>query len=52
VTQRVATIMGADHIVVLDDGRVVGAGTHRELLASCETYREIATSQLGEEELA
>ncbi|MDP3177714.1 MAG: ABC transporter ATP-binding protein, partial [Spirochaetaceae bacterium] len=52
VTQRVATIMGADLIVVLDEGRIVGQGTHRELMASCDTYREIATSQLGEEELA
>lgn len=52
VTQRVATIKNADQIVVLDNGRVVGAGKHHELLASCETYREIAFSQLSEEELA
>ncbi len=52
VTQRIATIMHAERIVVLDDGRVVGEGTHRELMERCETYREIATSQLSEEELA
>jgi len=52
VTQRVATVMNAEQIVVLDEGRVVGTGTHRELMERCETYREIATSQLSEEELA
>jgi ATP-binding cassette subfamily B protein len=52
VTQRVATIKGADQIVVLDEGRVVGAGTHRELMEGCEEYREIAFSQLSKEELA
>jgi ATP-binding cassette subfamily B protein len=52
VAQRIATILRADKIVVLDDGRVCGIGTHRELLASCEVYREIAASQLSEEELA
>lgn len=52
VSQRVATIMQADRILVLDEGRIVGAGTHRELLESCETYREIAHSQLSEQELA
>jgi len=52
VTQRVATIKNADQIIVLDEGRVVGKGKHRELLESCETYREIAFSQLSEEELA
>jgi ATP-binding cassette subfamily B protein len=51
VTQRVATVKTADQIVVLDDGRVVGIGTHEELMGSCGTYREIATSQLSEEEL-
>ncbi len=52
VTQRVATIKNADQIVVLDEGRVVGKGRHHELLESCETYREIAFSQLSKEELA
>jgi ATP-binding cassette, subfamily B, multidrug efflux pump len=51
VTQRVATVKHAEQIVVLDEGRVVGKGTHRELMASCETYREIALSQLSAEEL-
>jgi len=51
VTQRVATIKKAEQIVVLDEGRVVGIGTHPELMRDCETYREIATSQLSEEEL-
>jgi len=52
VTQRVATIMNSDQIIVLDDGKVVGKGKHHELLESCETYREIAYSQLSEEELS
>ena len=52
VAQRIGTIMSADRIVVLDEGRVVGIGTHRELLKSCEVYRQIALSQLSEEELA
>ena len=51
VAQRIATIMHADQIVVLDDGRVVGQGTHEELLRSCQAYREIATSQLSAAEL-
>lgn len=51
VAQRVGTIMDADCILVLDDGRLVGKGTHRELLESCEVYRQIAKSQLSEEEL-
>lgn len=51
VAQRVSTIMHAEQIVVLDEGRVVGVGTHRELLQNCETYREIAQSQLSKEEL-
>jgi ATP-binding cassette subfamily B multidrug efflux pump len=52
VAQRVNTVMDADRIVVLDDGRVVGMGTHRELIRTCEVYREIVSSQLSEEELA
>lgn len=52
VAQRVSTIMNADQIIVLDKGNIVGKGTHKELLESCETYREIATSQLSKEELA
>lgn len=51
VAQRIGTIMDADLIVVLENGRVVGQGTHEELMASCETYQEIAYSQLSEEEL-
>lgn len=52
VAQRVSTIMNADQIIVLDEGRVVGMGTHRQLLQSCPTYHEIASSQLSKEELA
>ncbi|HEX2682236.1 MAG TPA: ABC transporter ATP-binding protein, partial [Candidatus Dormibacteraeota bacterium] len=48
VAQRVSTIMQADRIIVLDDGRVVGIGKHEELMASCDAYREIVDSQLGE----
>ena len=51
VAQRIGTIMNADLIVVLDEGRVVGEGTHRELLESCEVYRQIALSQLSQTEL-
>ncbi|MBN1316108.1 MAG: ABC transporter ATP-binding protein, partial [Anaerolineales bacterium] len=47
VTQRVATVKNADQIIVLDEGRVVGKGAHRELIASCDTYQEIAYSQLS-----
>ncbi len=52
VTQRVGTVMDADRIIVLDDGRVAGMGTHKELLANCGVYREIVESQLSEEEIA
>ena len=51
VAQRISTIMGAEQIIVLDEGRIVGKGTHRELLQNCAVYREIAQSQLSEEEL-
>lgn len=52
VAQRIGTIMDADKIIVLDQGRIVGEGTHKELLETCDTYREIAYSQLSEEELS
>ncbi|MDY6873163.1 MAG: ABC transporter ATP-binding protein [Chloroflexota bacterium] len=52
VTQRVATVMSADQIIVLDDGKIVGKGTHQALMKSCQTYQEIASSQLSKEELA
>jgi len=52
VTQRVATVKAADQIIVLDDGEIVGKGTHQELMKTCQTYQEIATSQLSLEELA
>jgi ATP-binding cassette subfamily B protein len=52
VGQRVATVMDADRIIVLDEGRIVGMGTHHELYASCEVYKEIVASQLSEEEIA
>jgi len=51
VAQRIATILRADKIIVIDDGRIVSEGTHRELLERCAVYREIAESQLSEEEL-
>jgi ATP-binding cassette, subfamily B, multidrug efflux pump len=51
VAQRVGTILTADQIIVLENGEIVGQGTHRELLRSCEVYREIALSQLSEDEL-
>ncbi len=52
VAQRIGTVMDADRIIVLDDGKVVGMGRHRQLLDSCPVYREIAASQLSEEEIA
>lgn len=52
VGQRIATIMNADQILVLDEGRIVGLGKHKELIANCKTYQEIAYSQLTKEELA
>lgn len=51
VAQRIGTIMDADCIIVLDDGKIAGKGTHKELLASCDVYREIAESQLSKEEI-
>ena len=51
VAQRISTIMNAEQIIVLDHGKMVGKGTHKELLQNCPTYREIAESQLSKEEL-
>lgn len=51
VAQRIATVLNADKILVLEDGELVGSGTHKELLSTCPTYRELAQSQLSEEEL-
>lgn len=52
VAQRVGSVMDADRIIVLDEGEIAGIGTHRELLNTCEVYREIVSSQLSEEEMA
>lgn len=52
VAQRISTILSADQILVLDDGKMAGLGTHKELMKNCEIYRQIAMSQLSEEELA
>jgi len=52
VTQRVATVMSADQIIVLDNGKIVGLGTHQALMKTCQTYQEIASSQLSKEELS
>ena len=51
VAQRIGTIMNADKILVLDEGKIVGEGTHKELLKKCEIYKQIAISQLSEKEL-
>ena len=51
VAQRIGTIMNADKIVVLDEGKIVGIGKHKELLQKCDVYRQIALSQLTKEEL-
>ena len=51
VAQRISTIRNADKILVIDEGKIVGDGTHDELINNCSVYREIAMSQLSEEEL-
>ena len=51
VAQRISTIMNAEKIIVLDEGKIMGIGTHQELMKNNETYRQIALSQLSEEEL-
>ena len=51
VTQRVATVKNAEQILVIDEGEIVGKGTHAELMESCEAYQQIASSQLSPEEL-
>ena len=51
VAQRISTIMNAEQIIVLNDGRIAGIGTHQELLENCEVYQQIAASQLSESEL-
>ena len=52
VAQRVGTVMEADRIIVLDEGEIAGVGTHKELMVTCEVYREIVSSQLSEEEIS
>ena len=52
VAQRISTILNADQIIVLDQGKIVGIGTHQELMKSCQTYQEIVLSQLSPEEAA
>jgi ATP-binding cassette subfamily B protein len=52
VAQRVTTVLGADHIIVLDEGKVAGIGTHKELMETCQVYKEIVLSQLSAEEVA
>lgn len=51
VAQRISTVLNAEQIIVLEEGKIVGIGTHEELMKNCETYRQIALSQLSEEEL-
>ena len=51
IAQRVTTVMDADQIIVLDEGKIVGKGKHRDLIVTCKAYREIVASQLSEEEL-
>ena len=52
VAQRISTILHAEQIIVLDEGKIAGKGTHEQLMKTCDVYREIALSQLSEEELA
>ena len=52
VAQRVTTVLGADRIIVLDQGKIAGIGKHKELMETCQVYREIVLSQLSEEEVA
>lgn len=52
MAQRIGTIRDADKIIVLEDGKMAGIGTHEELMNNCETYKQIALSQLSKEELA
>ena len=52
IAQRVSTVMDADRILVLDEGEIVGMGAHKELMRTCQVYREIVSSQLSEEELS
>ena len=51
VAQRISTILNADKIIVLEEGKIVGKGTHEELIKTCEVYKQIALLQLSEEEL-
>ena len=51
VAQRISTIINAEKIIVLDDGKIAGIGTHKELMENCDVYRQIAYSQLSEAEL-
>lgn len=52
MAQRISTIIDADEIIVLDNGSIVGTGTHKELMENCDVYKEIALSQFSKEELA
>ena len=51
MAQRISTVLNADQIIVLEEGKIVGKGAHKELMENCETYRQIALSQLSKEEL-
>lgn len=52
VAQRISTILNAEQIIVLDEGRIAGIGTHKQLLQDCDVYKQIASSQLSEAELS